>query len=155
MAEESELGDGDALQFYEDVVGSDDPHATQIQKEFALQATSGRELTVGLIRVDRKFVIDQLGSLPDEMLEMFAEADDPEALDEEEATDAMGGLSGDAIAAFEELCQAGMEHPELTDTQFENMVGELDLEVLFEIGAQIIEISLEDGGKITGFRELN
>ena len=46
-----------------------------------------------------------------------------------------------------------MEHGELTQHHFDDMVTELDLEVLFEMGSEIIEMSLSDSGKITGFRE--
>ena len=150
---DANIGDGEPLQFYEDVVGGE--HTSEVKQKFELEAANGRTIVVGLKRVDRKYTIDQLNKLPDEMLEMFAEAEDPEELDEEEASEAMSSLSGDAIEAFENLCQKGLEHPELTDHHFEGMVGELDLEILFELGAQVIEISLEDGGKITGFRELN
>lgn len=146
------MDEGDALTFYNDVVGGDN-HASMERKEFVLQASNNRELEIYLTKVDRKFVIDQLNKLPEEMLEMFAQVDDPDDIDEEEATDALGGLSGQAIEAFEELCAESMDHGELTEHHFEDMVTELDLEVLFEMGGRIIQMSLEDSGKITGFRE--
>jgi len=48
-----------------------------------------------------------------------------------------------------------MDHPELTEHHFEGIVQELSLEVLFEMGSVIIDISLQDSGKITGFRDLD
>jgi hypothetical protein len=144
----------EAIQFYEDVVGGEN-HAETDRKEFVLEAANNRDLEIYLERLDRKYVIDQLNKLPDEMLEMFAEAEDPEDIDEEEATQALSGLSGDAIEAFENICQKSMNHAQLTDHHFEEMVTELDLEVLFEMGSRVIEMSLDEGGKITGFRERN
>lgn len=151
------MEEGDALGFYEEVVGGENgPNAApDTEKEFVLEAQNGRELTLTLVKSDRKYIIDQLNKLPDEMMEMFAEAEDPDEIDEERATDVLGGLSGDAIEAFEEICATGMEHPELTQHHFDDMVVQLDLEVLFEMGARIIEMSLEDSGRITGFRELD
>lgn len=151
------MNEGDALDFYEEVVGGEDgPHtARKKRKTFVLEASNGRELQIDLVPVDRKFVIDQLSKLPEELLEMFSEADDPEDIDEDQAANVLGGLNGDAIEAFENLCAEGMEHPELTQHHFESMVTQLDLEVLFEMGARVIELSLEDNGNITGFRELD
>lgn len=149
---------GDALDFYQDVVGDEDgPHsAPDATKEYTLEAANGRELTVQITPLDRKFVIDQLNKLPDEMLEMFSEVDDPEEAQEQaDAADALGGLSGEAIDSFETLCSESMDHGELTNHHFEGLAAQLDLEVLFEIGAHVIEMSLEDDGAITGFREHN
>jgi len=150
------MNEADALDFFDEVVGGEDgPHAaTTERREFVLEAANGRETTMLLTPCDRKYVIDQLNKLPDELLEMFAEADDvEEAQEEADATDALTGLSGDAIEAFENICATGMEHPDLTQHHFDQLVLEIGLEVLFEMGSIIIEMSLEDDGKITGFRE--
>lgn len=149
------MDEGDALEFYEEVVGGNDPHAVPTpEEEYVLEAANGRELTVGLTPADRKFVIDQLNKLPDELMEMLSEVEDPEEAQERaDAQNALTGLSGSAIEAFEELCAEGMQHPELTGHHFEDLVTQLDLEVLFEMGSVVIEMSLEDNGKITGFRE--
>lgn len=145
-----------ALEFYEDVVGGEDgPNSAPDQKrEYTLEAINGRELTVDITPLDRKFVIDKLNDLPKELMELFSGAEDPEdAQEQAEATDALQGLSGGAIGAFEELCAESMDHGELTAHHFTGIAEELNLEVLFEIGAHIIEMSLEDDGKIKGFRE--
>jgi len=145
----------DALQFYEDVV-SGEANASSGSVQHVLEAANGRELTVDLTELDRKYVIDQLNSLPDEMLEMFSEADDPEeAQRKAEEQNALTGLSGGAIESFENLCAESMDHAELTQHHFDDMVKQLSLEVLFEMGSKIIEISLEEDGRITGFRELS
>jgi len=145
------MDEGDALQFYEDVVGGEN-HVDE-RREFVLTAANNREQTVYLTKLDRKYIIDQLNKLPDEMLEMFSEAEDPEDIDEEEAASTMSSLTGDAIEAFEKSCVESMDHPDLTEHHFEGMVEELNLEVLFEMGSRVMELSLDEGGKITGFRE--
>lgn len=149
---------GDALDFYQEVVGEESgPNAPPSQrKEYALEARNGREMKVDITPLDRKFVIDQLNRLPEELLELFSEVDDPEEAQEQaNAANALTGLSGEAIGAFETLCSESMDHPELTEHHFEGLASELSLEVLFEIGSYVIEMSLEDDGKIAGFRELN
>lgn len=150
----TDMDQADALEFFNDVVGESNPHAVpEPEREYVLQAATGRELKVGLIACDRKFVIDQLNKLPDELLELFSEVDDPEEAQEKaDASNALTGLSGDAIEAFENLCAESMQHVELSDVQMTQLASQLDLEVLFEIGAIVIEISLEDSGRITGFR---
>ena len=148
------MDEGDALDFYEDVCDGSEDHIVESGEEYVLEADNGRELTVDITALDRKVVIDKLNELPDELLELFDEADDPEEAQEEaSATDALSGLSGDAIGAFEDLCAKSMEHGELTTHHFESLAKELSLEVLFEIGSIVIENSLEDDGRISGFRE--
>ena len=149
---------GDALDFYDEVVGGEKGKhkAPEKRKQYVLEARNGRELTVDLTPLDRKFVIDQLNRLPDELLELFSEVDDPEEAQEQaNAQNALTGLSGEAIGAFETLCAESMDHAELTEHHFEGLASELSLEVLFEIGSYVIEMSLEDDGKIAGFREHN
>lgn len=147
---------GDALEFFEDVVGDDDPHAEpDPEREFELEAANGRVVVMGLVPCDRKFVIDQLNKLPDELLDLLSEVDDPEeAQARADEANALTGLSGQAIDAFEQLCAKGMQHEEYTEHHYKRLVKELDLEILFEMGSMIIEMSLEDTGKITGFREV-
>jgi len=149
------MNEGDAMEFFDEVVGGEDgPHAPSQETEYVLEAQNGRELTVTLKPVDRKFAIDKLNDLPDELLELFSEVEDPEeAQRQAEEAGALAGLSGSAIKAFEELCAESMSHPKLTTTHMEQVAKELDLEVLFEMGSQVVEMSLEDDGAISGFRK--
>ena len=150
------MNEGDALDFYDDVVGGNDGATVDQSVEYVLEAANGRELTVTLEPIDRKFVIDQLNKLPSEMLELFSEVDDPdEAQEMAEEQNALSGLSGEAIGAFEDICAESMEHGKLTQHHFDDLVQELSLEVVFEMGAEVIEMSLDDDGAITGFRERN
>ena len=150
------MDEGDALDFYKDVCGDPEQsdHIVEKGEPYVIEARNGRELELELTQLDRKVVIDKLNELPDELLELFDEADDAEEAQEEaSATDALAGLSGDAIGAFESLCADSMEHGTLTSHHFEGLAEELSLEILFEMGSIIIEMSLEDDGKISGFRE--
>ncbi len=147
------MDESEAVSFFDEMV-NDTPSTAR--ETYVLESETGHELTVYIKQLDRAYVIDKLAELPDEMLQQMEDVDDPENMDEEdaiEATNGLGGLSGDAIRAFEELCAEGMDHSDLTTHQFERIVGELSLEVLFEIGSIIIELSLEEDGRITGFRK--
>lgn len=145
------MDEAEAIEFFDDVVG--DSQETK-REEYVLEADNGRELEIYVEELDRTYVIDKLNELPDEMLEQMAQVEADE-IEEEEAAEAAGGLSGDAIRSFEELCAEGMENPHLDTIQFEAMARELSLEVLFEIAGIIIELSLEDDGRITGFRKVD
>jgi hypothetical protein len=146
------MNESEALEFFDDVVGDSKSSSSE---EYVLESDNGRELNVEVVELDRSYVIDQLNELPDEMLEQMTEIEDEGDIDEQQAAQAAGGISGDAIRAFEELCAEGMEHPELTTHQLQMLAQELGLEVLFEVGSIIIEQSLEEDGRITGFRKAN
>jgi len=87
------MNQGDALEFFDEVVGGEDgAHAPNNTVEYVLEAQNGRELTIELVEVDRKFIINKLTALPDEMLQMFTEVDDPEeAQARAEEEQALGG----------------------------------------------------------------
>jgi len=146
------MDESEALSFFDEMV-NDSQRTTR--ETYILEAESGHELELHVKQLDRAYVIDKLNELPDEMLEQMQDVDDPENISEEEALQATGGMSisGSAIKAFEELCAEGMDHPELTTHQFQEIARELSLEILFEIGSIIIELSLEEDGRITGFRK--
>ena len=147
------MDETEAVEFFDEMVNDSQGTA---REEYVLESESGRELSIHITQLDRAYVIDKLSELPDEMLQQMEDVDNPEDLNEEdamEATSGMGGISGDAIRAFEELCAEGMDHPDLDSIQFKSIANELSLEVLFEIGSIIIELSLEEDGRITGFRK--
>jgi len=147
------MDETEAVSFFDEMVN--DKQGT-VREKYVLESESGHEIEVFIKQLDRAYVIDKLGELPDEMLQQMEDVENPEDLDEEDAmqaTGGMGGLSGDAIRAFEELCAEGLDHGDLTTHQFKKIAHELSLEVLFEIGSIIIELSLEEDGRITGFRK--
>lgn len=158
-----EINEVDAMEFYNEVVDETDPHKVEHTQSLILEADNGAELEVHITNIDRKFAIDKLNRLPEDLLEQMAEAevdadsvDDVQDLDPDEApTDTMATLDGDAIGAFEELVAEGLSHPELSTHHFEQIVRRLDLGVLFEIGALVLESSLEDDARVTGFRTVD
>lgn len=148
------MNESDAVEFFDELVNGSQSGADT--EQYILEADSGQELTVQIEQLDRAYVIDKLNELPEEMLGQMEDVENPEQVDEEEVmqqADGMGGIDGDAIRAFEELCAEGLEHPHLTTHEFQEIAHELSLEVLFEIGGRIIEMSLEQDGRVTGFRK--
>lgn len=140
----------DAMDFYSRV--TDENAGTE--KQITLENADGAALEVTLTVVDRKYLLDQITKLPDEMMEALSEADDPDEA-EEEAREAnlLTNVNGDTIEAFESICTASMEHEELTSHHFHDICEELDFEVLFPIGADVIEMSFENTGAVTDFHE--
>jgi len=111
------MDESEAVSFFDEMV-NDTPSTAR--ETYVLESETGHELTVYIKQLDRAYVIDKLAELPDEMLQQMEDVDDPENMDEEdaiEATNGLGGLSGDAIRAFEELCAEGMDHSDLTTLQ--------------------------------------
>lgn len=141
----------DAMNFYNAVTDEDEEDRS---KEITLENERGHALTVTLTVVDRKYLMDQITSLPDAMLEALEEAEDPEEA-EENAQDAnmISNVDGDTIEAFENICVASMEHEDLTSHHFRDIVEELSFEALFPIGADVIELSFENAGRVKDFHE--
>lgn len=140
------------MEFFDRVVDDDDGVARTI----TLEHSSGAALDVQLRSLDRKQIIDQIRKLPDSMIEAMTEAEDPEEAEEvARENNMLTDVNGDTIEAFEIICTKGTTHPELTENEIEMMVDEFDFEVLFNLGAQIIELSFEDGGSIRDFHEVD
>jgi len=146
------MSESQAVQFFDEVVG-DDEFSEDSYEEIVLESDRGRELTMEIHELERTYVIDKLNELPDSMLQGLDDVDDPEDIDEEEAAEAVGGLSGDAVRAFESLCAEALYHDEYTSHETKMLVKKLGLEVLFEIGGHVVELSLDESGKVTGFRK--
>lgn len=140
----------EAMEFFDRVVDDDD----EPDREITLEHSSGAALDVHLQGLDRKVIIDQLQYLPDSMVDAMTSAEDPEEAEERaREQNLMSDVNSDTITAFETLCAKGINHPDLTSQNIEMMIQEFDFEVLFNLGAQIIELSFEDGGSIRDFHE--
>lgn len=139
----------DGMEFYQRVTDSEPK-----SEDFVLTHESNAEITIELVEVDRKKLMDEINRLPDEMMEMLSEAEDEdEAQELAEERNMLSGVNGQTILAFENICLESMAHPDLTRHNFEDMVQELSFEVLFEMGARVIELSFENQGSIKDFRE--
>jgi len=141
----------EAMDFYERVVGGDTE-----TREITLENEDGAVLDVELTVVERKELLDEINRLPDEMLETLSEAEDPEEAEEAaREQNMMSNVNGDTIQAFENICTHSIEHEELTSFHVEEIVSELDFEVLFPLGAEVIEMSFESTGKVKDFHGLD
>lgn len=142
-----------ANSFYERIV-----EGTDYERKIELTHGSGATLEgVEMHPVDKGTLADVIQSLPEDMFEAVEEADDPdeaeEMLEEEGGGASIAAMSSETVEAFEELVSESLRHPDLTPTQMEHIVGELDFGMLFELGGEIIDISFSEGGAIKDFRE--
>ncbi len=141
----------EAMDFYERVVGGDSKTT-----EITLENEDGAAIDVELTVVERKALLDEINRLPDEMLETLSEADNPDEAEEAAREEnMMTNVNGDTIQAFENICSQSIEHENLTSIHIEEIVSELDFEVLFPLGAEVIEMSFESTGKVKDFHGLD
>lgn len=145
MSEENALG------FYERVVSEEKGES----RERVLEHASGHKLTVEISGINRKAMLDQVNRLPDSLLSTLSEAEDPEEAEERAQEEGqLSSVNGETIDAFERICAMGMDHPELTSHQFEELVQKFELDVLFPIGAEIMELTFSDDSGVVDFHEV-
>lgn len=139
-----------ANDFYERIV-----EGTDYTKKITLEHGSGAALEdVEMHPVDKKTLASVIQSLPEDMFGAVEEADNPDEAEEmlEEQGMSMSSLGPDTIDAFEKLVSKSLEHPDMTNTQMNQIVEALDFEMLFEIGGEVIDMSFSDGDAIKDFR---
>lgn len=140
----------EALDFYQRI--------TEGKKRFDtinLEHTSGAVLEgVRMHPVDKRTLAAIIEKLPDEMFDAVEDADDADEAEEqlEEQGGSLNAVNADTVEAFEELCKKSLDHPELTKPQMNQIVDELNFEVLFELGTEIINMSSEQTGAVRGFQ---
>lgn len=142
----------DANEFYEKLMDGD-----EVSKSITLELKTGEALEdVQMSVVPKQDLADALHRMPDELFEQ-AEENELEGEDIEEAAEEMGGassaISGDLVEAFEDLCVESLSHEKLSNVQMRHIISELSLEALFEMGSEIINLSIEETGDIEDFRE--
>ncbi len=142
----------DALSFYERLT-----QGTETYKEISLEHKTGATLSeVRMYAIDKQTLAGVIERLPDEMFEAVEGAEDADEA-EEELEDRGGNMSAvteSTVDAFEDLCSESLDHSDLTDIQMRHIVNELSFETLFELGTEIINMSVEETGKIEGFHGL-
>ena len=144
----------EAEEFYERVLGGSD-----YSKTITLEHNSGAELEdVQMTAVSKGEIGDAVGDMPDEMFEAAEDedvsAEEAQELAEEQASG--GGASAinkEVVEGFEELCNKSLKHPSLSPSQMEQIVAELNFQTLFELGSEILSVSIEESGDVQGFRE--
>jgi hypothetical protein len=142
----------EAMEFFDRVVGEDDDQ--EPDETVILEHESGAALEVAVVELERNQLMDELSQLPDEMLEVLAGANDAEeATEEADEENLLSSVDGDTSRAFESICGKGLRHPKLTSDNIEMIVSEFDFDVLFGLGAKVLEVSLGNTGSVTGFHE--
>jgi hypothetical protein len=139
----------EALEFFEKLTDG-----TEHYKTISLEA-GGEQLDGFKMHIVSKGVVaDIVDRLPDEMFEEGLEVDeDVEAEDlvEEEDMDATATINRETVAAFEDLCMTSLSHQHLSKSQISDMIENFDFDVLFGIGGEILEYSIENAGDIKDF----
>ncbi len=141
--------DNDAIAFYDRIVKGQDNDDL-----ITLEHSSGEKLEgVEMKPVSKRVLASVIQRLPEEMFDAVEETDDYDEAEEELEEQGMSAsaVTEATVAAFEDLCAESLTHPDLTSTQMEQIIGALGFEMLFSLGAEIIEKSFERSGDIKDF----
>jgi hypothetical protein len=141
----------DALDFYNRITSG-----TKRHKTISLEHSSGSVLEkVEMHPVDKRTLASVIEQLPDEMFEAVDQAENAEEAEQqlEEEGNGLGAVTAETVDAFETLCAESLDHPKLDKPKMDHIVSELDFEVLFELGTEIINYSSEETGAIRGFQK--
>jgi len=124
-------------------------------KVIQLRHKNGSVLSdVHMTVVSKKMLADTLNSMPDEVFEAAQDEDmDAEDVEEMDSTGAGNAVSGELVAVFERLCHDSLKHDGLSSTQWEMIIGEFDFQTLFDLGSDIIDLSIEQTGSVKDFQE--
>lgn len=141
-----------AIDFYERVT-----QGTKQKKTISLEHQSGSTLEgVEMHPVDKRMLASVIQRLPDEMFDAVDEAEDAdeaeEAVEENENL-SMAAVTEDTVEAFEDLCKSSLSHPDLAPPQMNDIVDNLNFEMLFRLGTEIIDMSVEADGAVQDFHE--
>lgn len=140
-----------AIDFYERVT-----QGVSQTKTISLEHSSGATLDgVQMSPVNKRRLASVIERLPNEMFEVAAEYDGDNP--EEDLADAdltMGSINEETISAFEDLCKDSLSHPELAPPQMNDIIDSLNFEVLFALGSEIMDMSIEEDGAVKDFHGL-
>jgi len=143
------MQENDAVAFYDRIVKGTDSKNT-----ISLEHSSGDTLEgVEMEPVSKRVLASVIQRLPEEMFEAVDEADDADDAEEELENRGMStqAVTEQTVEAFEDLCAESLSHPDLTNHQMKQIVEALGFEMLFSLGAEIIEISFDNSGDIKDF----
>jgi hypothetical protein len=139
----------DAVNFYQRVV-----EGKKQSRSIDLEHADGYVLAdVQMHPVDKKKLGEVIEQLPESIFEAAEEADGDIEQAEEEVDGDMSAVTEGTVAAFEDLLHDSLQHEELTTTQMRAIVNELSFEMLFELGSECINMSVEETGEIRDFHE--
>jgi DNA polymerase II large subunit len=142
----------DALDFYERVT-----QGTTQKKIISLEHRSGATLEgVEVHPVDKRTLASVISRLPEEMFDAVEEADtaaEAEENMEEEANLSLSAVTEDTVDAFEDLCLNSLNHPDMPKPHMESVIRNLNFEMLFNLGTEVIDMSAESDGAVMDFHE--
>ena len=144
------MDQSNAMDFYEKIVQGKKRHKT-----FDLEHHQGYILEdVEMHPVDKGTLAGVIESLPDSMFEAVEEADgDPDQAEENVDGD-LSDINEETVDAFERLARESLQHEALTSSQMDDVVDALSFELVFALGTEIINLSVEESGEIRDFRGL-
>lgn len=134
-------------------------------REYSIENKRGEYITLTLTEVDRQDLFDQLRRLPSGFIDLMMSSDDElENIDDVEHSDdidtdvdpgkMLSNIDGDTIDVFEQLFVMSAKHDgDLTSLDLEVVADKLDFETLFEVGGEVIDLSLGNSGGVKRFRE--
>lgn len=134
-------------------------------EDYRLADSENRYITLTLEPLERQHLFDELARMPDAFIEMMVvggeeteepldEVEDPEDVDlDVGGGELMTNIDGNVIDVFETLFYESASHEDLTSLDLEELAPALDLEVLFDVGGRVIDISLESSGGVKRFQE--
>jgi hypothetical protein len=139
-----------AVEFYERVT-----QGVSRTRTITLEHSSGATLDgVEMSPVDKTLLASVIERLPDTMFEAAQnyDGDNPE---EDLADDdlSLSTINADTVQGFEDLCKESLNHPDLAPPQMNSIIKNLNFEVLFELGSEIMDMSIEDDNSVRDFQE--
>jgi len=139
-----------AVEFYERVT-----QGVSRTRTITLEHSSGATLDgVEMSPVDKTLLASVIERLPDTMFEAAQnyDGDNPE---EDLADDdlSLSTINADTVQGFEDLCKESLDHPDLAPPQMNSIIKNLNFEVLFELGSEIMDMSIEDDNSVRDFQE--
>jgi hypothetical protein len=139
----------EAIDFYKRIV-----NGTESTREIDLEHADGYVLAdVQMRPVEKTELASVIERLPESIFEAAEEAQGDIEQAEEQVDGDMSAVNEDTVEAFEDLLADSLDHPDLTRSQMVDIVAELSFEMLFELGSEVINMSVEETGEIRDFHE--
>lgn len=139
----------DAMDFYQRIVeGTDRARTIQLEHQDGYTLTG-----VEMHAIDKQTLAGVIERLPEEMFEAVEEADGDAEQAQEEMDGDLSAVTEETVNAFEDLLVSSLHHPDLTSSQTRHVIQALNFELLFELGTEVIDMSIEQTGEIQAFHE--
>lgn len=137
--------------FHDDVIQGVDKYKT-----ITLTSESDRELEgVEMHIVSKAELTRAVEAMPDDVFDgIDSEEEDLTPEEAEELAEEQSGahVTEDMYDAFEKLCKASLQHEGLSETQMGLIIDEFAFDIVFELGSEILNHSIENSGNVKDFR---